>query len=158
MNRQCAGHVGQNKIGAKIWDSGDEYLGKMHEGIEHGIGTYKIYYVSADATPDHIAHYAGEITHGVFGLHGIYHFPNGAIFAGSWIDKHPRFGYEEFFGERYDFDVYFGAMTSIPSRQGPLWKPHGDGIAVRLRTSEVWCGEFRAGSVATLYGNQPFTF
>ena len=131
--------------GAVVWNSGDEYCGELQGDAEYGLGVYKVYLVSADATPNSVASFSGLMENGHYGPSGVYRFPNGSLFSGDWIDKHPRFGYREFLDYDCEFDFYFGHFSTSPSRAGTRWLPHGQGVGIRLKESELVYGEFLDG-------------
>jgi hypothetical protein len=142
------------EAGAKFWDSGDEYFGQMNKDIEFGVGKYKIYEHSTEFTPDLVAYYAGKITNGEIGDLGVYTFPDGTVFAGEWLDQHPRFGYKEVFNKEREYDFYFGNFTEKVSKKGRLWIPHGEGVAICLRKRKLLCGNFEEGEFLTLTLNK----
>jgi nucleoside phosphorylase len=136
---------------AKLWDSGDEYVGEALNGMEHGLGVYKVYHTSAEFTPGIVSRYSGQMEHGKFGNSGVYTYANHADFAGEWVDGNPSFGCREYLGPGgvLESDYYFGHLVPVEgdSTFTPRWTPNGDGFAIDTQMRVITCGEFYMGKL-----------
>jgi nucleoside phosphorylase len=139
-----------SNLGAVLWNSGDEYVGEFNGRIEYGVGVYKIYAISRRQTPDYISYYKGEVRNGEFGQYGVYYFPSGSCIAGEWVDNRPAFGYQDIatWWSGGDYDFYFGSFGETRDRNSShIWRPHGFGVAGRIRSAEFVCGDFDYGEI-----------
>ncbi|MDX1047101.1 hypothetical protein GOL40_28055 [Sinorhizobium medicae] len=142
--------TGNKGDGAKVWDSGDEYIGQMKGSTEQGHGVYRVFSISAELTPTLASSYAGKVQSG-YGPSGVYTFPDRAQFMGQWSGQHPSFGYREFVGAQNSVkgDLYLGAMASEGGGYSPRWFPHGEGIVIDASARTVTCGVFANGHLKT---------
>lgn len=133
---------------AKIWSSHDEYLGQAADTEADGFGVMRTYMLSAETTPSVQSSFAGELEAGKYGPTGVYTFPNRSEFAGEWTSGHPSFGLREFAGHdpKLKCDFYLGQLEATLNHSRPLWRPHGDGIAVDAIRRRVYCGSINGGS------------
>jgi hypothetical protein len=133
---------GTRPLIAKIWNTHDEFLGEAAGNEADGLGVVRAYVISADDTPSLQSSFAGRNEAGQYGPMGVFTFPNQGQFAGSWAGGHPSFGYREYLGERskLNCDFYLGSMKAEPDHLQPLWRPHGEGIAVDAALRRVRCG------------------
>ncbi len=127
---------------AKIWNSHDEYTGEAAGNEADGFGVLRLYLVSEEITPSLRSSYAGLHEAGRYGPLGVYTFPGQEQFAGQWTGGHPSLGYREFVGNRgkLQCDFYLGYMNFTSEKFQPLWRPHGEGIAVDASLRRVRCG------------------
>ncbi|MBP2274716.1 5'-methylthioadenosine/S-adenosylhomocysteine nucleosidase [compost metagenome] len=142
---------------ARLWSTGDEYLGEARQGIETGLGIYKIYPEDRDLTPASLALWCGRSDDRSFGPRGVYSFPDTADIAGHWVEARPSLGYREFLNRSsapvaepdLDCDFYLGEMDSVVFQKSRKWVPHGRGIAVDVRSRTIRCGSFHEGKFAS---------
>ncbi len=135
------------EVGSILWLSHDEYFGCIAHKQPLGSGVYKIYTLTKELTANQICFYRGEQHGREFGPFGTYEFPNSNVFAGEWVDAHPRYGMVTYVTSKHEYDVYFGKFAAVPG-EGTLarWLPHGDGVGVNLTRREAICGEFEEGN------------
>lgn len=141
--------TGNKRDGAKVWDSGDEYVGQIKGETESGIGVYRVFHISSGMTPTLASSYAGKVDAG-YGPSGVYTFPDRAQFMGEWSGGHPSFGYRELVGasNSLDGDLYLGSM-SVSGSGGytPRWFPEGEGILINAGERVITCGTFKDGEL-----------
>jgi nucleoside phosphorylase len=127
---------------AKIWNSHDEYSGEAAGNEADGLGVLRLYLVSEEITPSLRSSYAGMHEAGRYGPLGVYTFPDQEQFAGQWTGGHPSLGYREFIGDssKLQCDFYLGYLNSTSDKFQPLWRPHGEGIAVDASLRRGRCG------------------
>jgi len=132
---------------AKIWDSHDEYIGEAVGDQADGLGVLRTYALSEVLTPSVRSSFAGHHESGNYGPLGVFTFPDQSQFAGEWSSGHPSFGYREYLGGSVKLacDFYLGAMHGLPNHLQPLWRPHGEGIAVDAAARRVRCGKLIDG-------------
>ena len=144
--------------GAILWSSGDEYIGQFDANRARGLGIVKVFKHSIEITPAP-AFYRGEVyedpandsEHRLrYGRYGIFQFDSSiGSFAGEWSDGHPLFGTYVNTSGSFPYDTYLGSMAGFPGYKDQLtcipWVPHGYGIAVDRKTSQIIYGKFVKG-------------
>ena len=128
-----------------LWNSGDEYAGQVSQTVESGVGEYKIYLLSKEASPNWVSIYRGQLSGGKMGPYGVTDFPDGRTFAGQWVDERPNRGYCVQMATNRPYQYYFGDMGAFQDDHGLNWPPHGVGVGISVKTRLIFVGRFDRG-------------